>query len=68
MIKILYISFKRDQNKTDLDKGKTKILNNRLKVIQEKLEVALSQNKEYSKESKVVPSMIAKISQSTWKT
>lgn len=60
MIAILYILFKRDQDKTDLEKEKTGKLDARMKVISKRLEGSLIQNKGSSEESNLEPTMTTK--------
>jgi hypothetical protein len=55
IITILYILFRRDQNKTDLEKEETEKLHAGLKAIEERLEYAFYQNKEPPKESYLEP-------------
>jgi hypothetical protein len=51
MIKIVYINFKRDQHKTDLEKEETKNLHVGLETIDQKSDGSLNQNRKHSEES-----------------
>lgn len=47
IITILYILFRRDQNKTDLEKEETEKLGNRLETMKQRLKGPLNQNRKH---------------------
>ena len=51
IITILYILFRRDQNKTDLEKEETEKLDTKLEAIKQRLEESLNRNRKPSEES-----------------
>lgn len=59
MTAVVYVPFKKNQNKADLEKEKTEQWNARLEVIGQDLEDSLNQSQEPSEESNLEPTATA---------